>query len=98
MDIRKINGNELHGSKKGNGWEKCGEPVLGRDIPDALIIEVMLETEYAPVEVCSFCSGQKFVLGRLSNRQYLQCRDCGIMSHRPIENGIVMTSKEVEED
>ena len=89
----------MHGSKKGAGWENCTKPITnkevwGEDIPDKLIADVMFETEYGPLETCSVCRGQKHILGRLGNKQYLQCRDCGVYSHRPIHDGLVMTTLE----
>lgn len=72
-------------------WE-TSEPL------DRLLADVMLEMEYGPLETCSVCRGRKSILGRLGNTQHLQCQDCGIRSLRPIEDGIVMTSKEELED
>jgi len=93
----------MHGTKSGNGWDDCpkaitNKEVFGEDIPDKLIVDVMLETEYGPPEKCSECGGMKVVLGRLLNRQHLQCRDCGAWFQRPIVNGIVITAKEELEE
>ena len=52
------------------------------------------KTQYDQPETCSICLGPKFVLGTLGNSRWLQCRDCGMQSTQPIENGVVMTSHE----
>ena len=55
-----------------------------------------LKTVYDEPETCPDCGGRKTVLGHTKDDmwRYSQCDDCGLIYETPIENGVVMTSKE----
>lgn len=55
-----------------------------------------LKTVYDEPETCPDCGGRKTVLGHTKDDmwRYSQCEDCGLIYETPIENGVVMTSKE----
>lgn len=59
-----------------------------------LLNDIVLEMDSDAPETCSDCGGEKLVIGRLDNTQYLYCRDCGAHSSRPIIAGVVITSQE----
>ncbi len=84
MDIKKINGNELHGSKVGDGWEQCSHPMTDEYVwlsPGERRLLNMVTGEYGP---CTECGGNMNMhLGMIGQNEYSRCRECGT----PFVNG-----------
>lgn len=80
MDIKSINGNELHGSKRGKGWEKCSHPITNDEVwltPGERRLIKVITGEYSN---CPACGGnQNMHLGALGGNEYERCRDCGVV-------------------
>lgn len=80
MDIKKINGNELNGSKNGKGWEKCSHPISNDEVWLTPGERRLLGVVTGEVSRCPACGGsQNMHLGALGDREYERCRDCGMV-------------------
>jgi hypothetical protein len=77
MDIFKENGNELHGTKTGDGWERCSHPITNEEVFLSRGERRLLNMITSEFETCPACGGsQNMILGYIGRNQYSRCRDC----------------------